>query len=183
MKRSLIIYLPLFALIAFVVGCQPTATPSDESEAQKTLVLEYKSTTYPFEFKTPDGWLYQENYANSAVTAKGPTDELGHYPSVNVIVADADPTLLDAEKEQMEEILKAQGSEAKLTHFEKTTLGGHEALRFSLTTQVGEMASTQEQYMLNAGQHAYIITCSTTSDTFPALEETFKSILNSFVFR
>ena len=200
MKPNIVCVFLLFAIV-FVAGCpvtKPTKEPVNNNEsanAGKTpdieakqtpigdLTVEYEDATYPFRFKIPAGWQYKEKYENSVVMALGPVDAQGHYPNVNVIVAKADPSILNTPQGNFETMMKRQIPSYNLLTFETIKLGKYDALHIKSTfTPAQDLSMTQEQFMLNAGELAYIITCSQISANYQDSEKTFKSILASFEF-
>ena len=169
-------------LLVFTAGCPTSKTPSNAEANNEP--FEYKDATYPFRFTVPGGWICKEKYENSVVTAFGPADQSEHRPNINVSVMPAEPARLNADKESYEEAIpQVFGEGHTLAFFEKTVLGTHETMHVKLAIETEQTGSTiLEQYILNAGQYAYVITCSATSSTYPGVEKTFKTIVESFEF-
>ena len=200
MKPKIVCLFLLFAIV-FVAGC-PVTKPTKESvnnnesanagktsdiEAKQTpagdLTVEYKDATYPFQFKIPADWQYMEKYENSVVTAIGPVDAQGYFPSVNVRAAKTDPNVLNTAQKDFETMMKKRLANYNLLTFETIKFGNYDALHTKSTyTPAPDLSMTQEHFMFNAGEFAYVITCSRITSHYQDSEETFKSILASFEF-
>ena len=204
MKRNLVVCLFLLLAIFFATGCptaKPTSEPTNRNEpgtkkisdatpnatveqvSASDLTVEYKDATYPFRFKIPVGWQYMENYKNSVVTAIGPVDAQGYFPSVNVLVEKADPGILSTPRENFETTMKRQFPGYNLLTFETIKFGKYDALHIKATfIPAPDISMTQEQLIFNAGEFAYAITCLEVSTHYQDYEKTFESILTSFEF-
>ena len=204
MKRNLVVCLFLLLAIFFATGC-PTAKPTNESAnrnepgAKKTsdatpdatteqvfardLTVEYKDATYPFRFKIPADWQYKEKYENSVVTAIGPVDAQGYFPSVNVRAAKTDPNVLNTAQKDFETMMKKRLANYNLLTFETSKFGNYDALHTKSTyTPAPDLSMTQEHFMFNAGEFAYVITCSQITAHYQDYEKMFELILTSFEF-
>jgi len=209
MKRNLVVCLLLLLTIFFATGCptaKQTKEPANNNEpanVKKTsdvtpavatdvateqvsvsgLTVEYKDATYPFRFKIPVGWQYMEKYKNSVVTAIGPVDAQGYFPSVNVLVEKANPGILSTSRENFETTMKRQFPGYNLFTFETIKFGKYDALNIKATFMPApDISMTQEQLIFNAGEFAYAITCLEVSTHYQDYVKTFESILTSFEF-
>ena len=173
------------------VASDPAVTPdpvaasdvATERVSAGNLTIEYKDATYPFRFKIPVGWQYMEKYKNAVVMAFGPINAQGHFPNVNVRVAKADPNVLNTPQGDFETMMKRQLANYNLLTFETSKFGNYDALHIKSTyTPAPDLSVTQEQFMFNAGEFAYVITCSQNTAHYEDHEQAFESILSSFEF-
>jgi hypothetical protein len=188
MKRnSRILAACLLAALA-IGGCQ-VGLPADVAK------LGYVNRDEKFAMDVPPGWTLREQNAVPQVFVVGPPDKSGYRPNVNVVVEAAGTASLEAWAEANRQRLEKKDPDKKrgqLENFEwikdaqgqseqpRELADGRKARVWTFRHSLVGHAVIQRQMAVLVGETAYIVTATSTPDSFAADEAKFETCLKSF---